>query len=71
MNFSKNEWTDQNQQVLLCPICQFEYTHLVGIETSQSSEPGVKLNFECEEGHKFSYRLYNHKGYEISELTKE
>ncbi|OQP43437.1 hypothetical protein A4H97_33945 [Niastella yeongjuensis] len=72
MNFRKTQWCDENQTILHCPVCQFEYVHLMKITPVQSEDRlGVVLEFECEEGHQFSSLLHNHKGYMVSEITNE
>lgn len=56
-----------NELHLHCPKCDFEYTHLVNVETFKDSEGrlAVSLFFECEEGHSFQHCIRNHKGYTL------
>ena len=59
--------------LLVCPKCRFEYTHLREVETHHDSKDNqlcVRLHFECEEFHRFSYNFRQHKGYTIIEEEK-
>lgn len=58
---------DSNELHLHCPICDFEYTHLMDVQTFKDTEDrlAVTLYFECEEGHKFEHHIHNHKGYTL------
>lgn len=74
MNFKQTEYTrnTDGESHLLCPICSFEYVHLLGVtQSTHEGRMAATLDFECEEGHKFSYRIHNHKGYTLSTLHKE
>lgn len=55
--------TDENN-VMFCPICGFEYTHLTGIKRYKEKDGRlcVRLNFICEEGHKFHIDFHQHEG---------
>lgn len=67
MKLIKNEWCVDNELVLVCPVCGFEYTHLMKVVETKSDEGrmGVELQFECEEGHQFYADFRNHKGYTV------
>lgn len=74
MHFIKNSWTTGEDKILVCPVCQFEYTHLTSIteyKTDKQSEERlcVILSFKCENGHAFDYDLHNHKGYTVSSVS--
>ena len=76
MEFIKNSWTSGDEKILICPICQIEYTHLTEVAEYHSDKKseerlGVILSFECENGHAFNYKLHNHKGYTVSSYTVE
>jgi hypothetical protein len=76
MNFIKNNFTDENEMILACPVCGFEYTHLLKVSEYRSDKNseerlGVALSFECENGHVFEYMLDNHKGYTVSTFSVE
>lgn len=51
-------------EILLCPECGFEYTHLVDVEKykSRGGRLSVILHFTCEDNHKFSYSFHQHEG---------
>ena len=71
MDFKKTTYCADGETILHCPVCQFEYVHLVSFATTQDDRLNITLNFECEEGHKFSAYLHNHKGYQISTVDIE
>jgi hypothetical protein len=72
MQFIKNGLCDEDESVLICPVCGFEYTHLSAVIQTSSDEgrPGVELQFDCEGGHSFYIDLRNYKGYTIASSGK-
>ena len=51
--------------VLRCPVCDEPYTHLESVGTdflSKDDRLCGRLNFSCENGHKFTVRAQQHKG---------
>jgi hypothetical protein len=71
MDFKKTQYCSNNETILHCPVCGFDYVHLVSTETRQDERLSIVLNFECESGHKFSSYLNNHKGYMMSNISVE
>lgn len=71
MNFIKTEYCSEGETILHCPVCQFEYVHLVSFSTSSDERLHITLKFECENGHNFTSYLHNHKSYMISSITIE
>lgn len=56
-----------NETQLHCPLCEFEYTHLIHVETSSGLEGRLNttLTFVCESGHEFKHDFSNHEGHTI------
>lgn len=70
MNLKKTDYVkDTDELHLLCPICNFEYTHLQKVDVSDGNDNekrlAVTLEFSCENGHRFQHFIYNHKGYTL------
>ena len=57
------------EQILHCPFCTGEYTHLVNVETYNAvageDRLSVILTFECEDGHRFKIDFHQHEGQTI------
>lgn len=53
-----------DDDLLLCPICGYDYTHLSSIEPYNEKDGRlcVKLHFYCEEGHNFYIDFLQHEG---------
>lgn len=61
-----------NEAHMLCPNCNFEYTHLIKITPTKIDERlAVVLEFQCENDCMFSYTVYNHEGYTFVSLNKQ
>jgi len=55
-----------------CPACDDTYTHLESIGTDFNSNDDrlcARLNFWCEQGHKFTVRVQQHKGLTYFEIS--
>ena len=58
---------NSNDLHLHCPVCGYEYTHLVKIDTVKDNEERLHatLHFTCENGCKFTHEVENRKGYTL------
>ena len=74
MNFIKTTYCTEGETILLCPVCNMEYTHLAGVVQGSDQREGrmnVSLTFTCEDGHQFEYCLNNQKGYTVSTVEQQ
>ena len=56
--------------VLRCPVCEEDYTHLIGVSMSCNSgdrngRPIATLDIYCEHGHRFDVVVNQHKGFTV------
>tara|TARA_A100000172_G_scaffold80836_2_gene71576 strand:+ start:584 stop:895 length:312 start_codon:yes stop_codon:yes gene_type:complete len=55
---------------LRCPVCEEDYTHLIGVSMSCNSGDGngrpiATLDIYCEHGHRFDVVVNQHKGFTV------
>ena len=59
-----------NIGALCCPVCEEDYTHLIGVSMSCSSADGnsrpiAVLDIYCEHGHRFDVVVNQQKGFNV------
>lgn len=71
LNFFPRE-TDDDNTIMKCPICGYEYTHFVkscAVNFENSKSTGVALKFRCEDNHTFYYVVETYKGNTFVAIT--
>jgi hypothetical protein len=69
----KHEFNVCSDSMMECPACNGTYTHLESIGTDFASKDNrlcARLNFWCEQGHKFTVRVQQHKGFTYFEISE-
>lgn len=53
------------EQIVCCPLCNTDYTHLEGYAPYYKKDGSLCLHliFSCETGHTFNMYLHQHRGY--------
>lgn len=71
LNFFPRE-TDDDNTIMKCPICGYEYTHFIkscAVDFENPKSTGVALKFRCEDNHTFYYVVETYKGNTFVAIT--